>query len=201
LYSVSGKERTILENGMRSSLLVAVAISVTACVSAEPPTPPQPTTSHAVSAADYPSESIKAEEGATTLRYIILENGTVGDVQILKSSGFSRLDQASAAMVKSKWRFEPVTQNGRPVKVSIPAQVAFALSPTRASYMLVEPEHAASASETETKPGEQALIAQIHRIYMMRLNSGRPSYLRLKMMRSVSCAWGKSIKPHAIGFR
>ena len=149
---------------MRCSLLIAIAISISACASTEPPTTPQPITSHAVSAADYPPESVKAEEeGATTLRYIILENGTVGDVQILKSSGFSRLDQASVAIVKSKWRFKPATQNGRPVKVSIPAQIVFALSPTRASYMLVAPEHA--ASETEMKPGEQALITQIHRIY------------------------------------
>ena len=149
---------------MRSSLLIAIAISLSACANSETPTPALPITSHSVSAADYPSDSIKSgEQGATTLSYVVLQDGTVGDVQILKSSGFSRLDQASVAMVKSKWRFKPAMQNGRPIKVSIPAEIVFELSPTPASYVIVAPEH--TAQETEVAPAEQELIAEIHRVY------------------------------------
>jgi len=158
---------------MRRSLLIGIAaMSISACASAEPPTRPIAITSHAVTAADYPSESIKSEQqGRTSLRYVVLEDGTVGDVQILKSSGFSRLDQASVAMVKSRWRFQPAMQNGRPTRVSLTAEIVFALSPTPASYVIVTPasyvivapEH--SAQEPEVTPAEQEFIAQIHRIY------------------------------------
>lgn len=151
---------------MRTRLvLVCSTVCLTAaCASAEPPMPPVPITSHAVSAADYPPESIKSqEEGATTLRYVILEDGTVGDVQILNSSGFARLDQAAVAMVKSKWRFKPATENGKPVLVAVPAEIVFALSPTPASYVLVAPVNA--TPEAESSPEAQRLIAQIHGIY------------------------------------
>ena len=108
---------------------------IAACANVAPQeTPPIATTSHTVSAADYPQESMKlGEEGATTIRYVILEDGTVGNVQILKSSGFTRLDQASVAMVKSRWRFQPATTNGKPVRVAMPAEIVFALSPPPAS--------------------------------------------------------------------
>ena len=91
---------------MRSSLLFAVSLLISACAGMEPITPPVPTTPHVVSAADYPLESVKSqEEGAITLQYLVLEQGNVGDIKILKSSGFARLDEASVAMVKSRWRF------------------------------------------------------------------------------------------------
>lgn len=115
---------------MRFLLLVALVLSVTPCSGAEPPTPPVAITSHAVSAADYPPESVMAgEQGATTVRYVVLEDGTVGDVQVLTSSGYPALDQAAVAMVKSRWRFKPATQNRRPVRAYVEAKIAYVLGP------------------------------------------------------------------------
>ena len=149
---------------MRSALLVAVATSAAACASMEPRTPPQAITPHVVTAADYPSESIKAgQQGATSLRYVVLEDGSVGGTQILRSSGFARLDQAAETIVKSRWRFKPAMQNGRPVQEALTAEVVFALSPTSASYVIVAPQHI--AEETEGTPSDQEFIAEIHRVY------------------------------------
>jgi TonB family protein len=112
------------------SLLVAIVLSAASCAGAEPPRPPVAITSHAVSAADYPPESVKAgEQGATTVRYVVLEDGTVGDVQVLTSSGYPALDQAAVAMVKSRWRFKPAMQDGKPVRASIEAKIAYVLRP------------------------------------------------------------------------
>lgn len=150
---------------MRRSLLIAVAaMSISACASAQPPTPPVAITSHAVSQADYPPEALKlGEQGATSLSYVVLEDGSVGDIQVLKSSGFSRLDQGAETMVKSRWRFKPAMRNGRPVREALTAEIVFALSPTSASYVIVAPEHI--PTETEATPADQEFIAQIHRIY------------------------------------
>src|ERR1051325_4114300 len=98
-------EKRLIFPCLTISLLAACAsVEITA-------TPPIATTSHAVTAADYPAESVKlGEQGATRIRYVILEDGSVGDVEVLKSSGYARLDKASVSLVKSKWRFKPATE-------------------------------------------------------------------------------------------
>ena len=79
---------------------------------------PKPVTSHAVFAADYPAESVAAQEmGATTVHYLILEDGSIGETEVLASSGFPRLDDASVAMIHGRWRFSPATSNGQPIRV------------------------------------------------------------------------------------
>lgn len=92
-------------------------------------TPPRTINSHAVSAADYPVESLPAQEmGTTILRYTILEDGSVGMTEVMSSSGSPRLDQAAAVIVR-RWRFAPATQNGTPIRVWQRANVVFNLSP------------------------------------------------------------------------
>jgi protein TonB len=98
-----------------------------ACATAVPPAPPPPITSHAVSAADYPRESIPLREvGTTQVQYLVLVDGTVGNTIIATSSGSPRLDQAAIDIV-TRWRFKPATQNGRPVPAWLDANVVFAL--------------------------------------------------------------------------
>jgi protein TonB len=48
------------------------------------------------------------------LRVYIDERGHVASVQLNRSSGFTRLDDAALASVK-KWRFKPYFVNGQPV--------------------------------------------------------------------------------------
>ena len=105
------------------------------------------------------------EEGATTLQYLVLEQGTVGDVQILKSSGFARLDEASVAMVKSKWRFKPAMANGKPVRYTQTAKISFVLNPSPSSYLHVFVPPETSAMEIALNPEARMLIAPIHVAY------------------------------------
>jgi protein TonB len=93
-----------------------------------PPSPAQPTTSHAVTADDYPPVSIRLQEqGKVAIKYTVGPDGAVRDCAVTQSSGKVRLDDAACAMVKKKWKFKPATQDGKPVTVSMPADVTFAL--------------------------------------------------------------------------
>jgi len=92
------------------------------------PNPPQALTTHAVTADDYPADSIRLQEqGAVKLQYFIGTDGHVSDCQLIESSGFSRLDEAACVMVR-KWQFKPATVlDGSPVAVWMPASIVFAL--------------------------------------------------------------------------
>jgi TonB family protein len=53
-------------------------------------------------------------EGTVTLRFEMLADGTIGNVDIVKSSGYPILDTAAQDAIK-KWTHEPAKQGGTPV--------------------------------------------------------------------------------------
>ncbi len=64
--------------------------------------------------------------GTVILQTVIDENGRVTNVEVIKGLGFG-LQQAAIDAV-SRWRFEPATMNGRPVKVFFNLTVQFSLN-------------------------------------------------------------------------
>ena len=93
-----------------------------------PPTPATPTTSHQVTADDYPPVSIRLQEqGKVGIKYTIAADGSVSECAVTTPSGKARLDDAACTMVKKRWKFKPATQDGKPVATSLPADVIFAL--------------------------------------------------------------------------
>ena len=64
----------------------------------------------------YPALSRRlGEEGKLTLQVELDESGRVTQTQIIKSSGYSRLDNAAVATVKT-WHCRPATRDGQPVR-------------------------------------------------------------------------------------
>jgi len=97
-------------------------------VTVVPPTPPAAITSHAVTADDYPPVSIRLQEqGMVKIKYLVKEDGTVGECTVTGTSGKSRLDDAACTMVKKRWRFKPATQGGKPVAEYLLTNVTFRL--------------------------------------------------------------------------
>lgn len=93
-----------------------------------PPTPAVATTSHAVTADDYPAVSIRLQEqGTVAIKFVVNEMGTVNECSVATPSGKPRLDDAACTMVKRRWKYKPATQDGKPVATQQTANVVFQL--------------------------------------------------------------------------
>ena len=75
----------------------------------------------------YPIESRRRHEQGTVVLLLTLGfDGAVEAIAIARSSGFSRLDDAAQDAVR-RWRWRPMTQRGRPVKVKGVVEIPFVL--------------------------------------------------------------------------
>jgi TonB family protein len=89
---------------------------------------PEPITAHTIGPYDYPRNSvIRGEQGIVIAKYLIAEDGSVGDFRLLSSSGFSRLDASAKDVVTKRWKFRPATVDGKPVKVWQDMSIVFEL--------------------------------------------------------------------------
>ena len=69
-----------------------------------------------LTAPDYPEQSRRmGEEGKLMLQVELDESGQVSQTRIIRSSGYSRLDRAALAAVKT-WRCRPALRDGQPVR-------------------------------------------------------------------------------------
>lgn len=90
--------------------------------------PPHADASHLGNPAPrYPAISRKlGEEGEVQLKLLVKADGSVGEVQVRRSSGFTRLDQA-ALRAAQHWRFVPARQGATPIDYWYLQSVRFAL--------------------------------------------------------------------------
>jgi len=100
-----------------------------------PPAPPAPIVPPDMNAAtlgnpapDYPIDSRRRrEQGVVRLRVTIAPDGSVRAIEVARSSGFDRLDQAALAAVR-RWHFRPGTQAGVPVEAVGTLAIPFRLT-------------------------------------------------------------------------
>jgi protein TonB len=93
-----------------------------------PPTPPRSADYLNNPKPPYPRLSKKLrEEGTVLLRALINPDGSVAKLELLKSSGYERLDTSAYNTVKNSWKFEPARQNGQPVAEWVNFPVEFTL--------------------------------------------------------------------------
>lgn len=75
----------------------------------------------------YPRLSKRmGEQGEVRLRVLVAADGRVASVQLSRSSGYERLDEAALESVK-QWRFKPATQGGEPLETWVEVPVKFVL--------------------------------------------------------------------------
>jgi protein TonB len=119
------------------------AIATPAPPRVAPPQPPQPPSvpgtraqpiarTFTVTEDDYPDASRRAgEEGVTGIRVTIGTDGRVTACSVVKSSGFSRLDERACQIAQRRWRFKPATENGQPVEETVNRNYRWQLQESR----------------------------------------------------------------------
>ena len=76
---------------------------------------------------NYPAQSKRlGEEGMVILRVLVDEKGRPLQVNVMKSSGFPRLDESAAKAIR-RWVFAPAKRAGQPVRSWSRVQVRFQL--------------------------------------------------------------------------
>lgn len=87
---------------------------------------PDPAFPHAISL--YPRVAIlNRQQGTVVVRLLILQSGEVGDVSVVRSSGYPQLD-AAALVGTGSWRYLPAVRNGAPVSAEITVAIRFKLT-------------------------------------------------------------------------
>jgi protein TonB len=82
---------------------------------------------HPLSAPAYPAAEIRANHaGIVILRVQVLEDGSIGNVELAHSSGYARLDE-SAMREARHWRMKPGTRDGVPVVMWKEVPITFQL--------------------------------------------------------------------------
>ncbi len=78
-------------------------------------------------APDYPALSRRqGEEGRVLMKVLVSADGAAEEVQIEKSSGSDRLDNAAVNAVK-RWRFVPAKRNNQPLRAEVFVPINFSL--------------------------------------------------------------------------
>jgi len=73
----------------------------------------------------YPPISRRlGEVGSVLLKFTVNADGTVANVAVSKSSGYSRLDEA-AVRCAADWEYHPATQGGKPIAINYEASVVY----------------------------------------------------------------------------
>jgi len=75
---------------------------------------------------DYPPTSRRlGEEGSVILQVLVGPDGKVQEAKVQTSSGFPRLDEAATKHALRAWRFNPGTEDGKPVTMWHSIKVTF----------------------------------------------------------------------------
>ncbi len=78
---------------------------------------------------EYPPAARRAgEEGSVTLKAFITASGRAEQVEVVKSSGYPRLDEAAVKEVQRNWRFVPGKEDGKPAAMWHTFTVTFRLT-------------------------------------------------------------------------
>jgi protein TonB len=92
------------------------------------PIPPRPADYLNTPRPPYPSLSRRqGEQGIVRLNILVNPDGSVARLELLKSSGYPRLDRSAMETVQSSWKFEPARQGGNPVAAWVIVPIQFTL--------------------------------------------------------------------------
>jgi protein TonB len=78
---------------------------------------------------DYPPTSQRlGEEGRVTIQCVVNTEGKCIEAKVIQSSGFPRLDEAALKHAPRAWKFNPGTEDGKPVTSPVTVPVRFQIT-------------------------------------------------------------------------
>lgn len=87
---------------------------------------PDPASPHVIN--NYPRVALlNRQEGTVVVRLLVLKSGEVGDVTLVRSSGYPQLD-AAALVETGNWRYLPAVRNGAPISAEVDVAIRFKLA-------------------------------------------------------------------------
>ncbi len=130
--TASAPQQSLATNASQRSPAPAAAPAFTAAPASALPAPIVPPDAFAAGldnpAPRYPLESRRLhEQGTVVLSVEVTSQGRVASVNIARSSGHIRLDQAALNILRS-WRFQPATQAGKAVSAHGIVEIPFVLT-------------------------------------------------------------------------
>ena len=69
--------------------------------------------------------SRRGEEGTVRLKVQVLPTGSVGEIEVVSTSGSPDLDKAAVECVKQQWKFTPATLDGKPAEDGVSVRIVF----------------------------------------------------------------------------
>ncbi|MBO0936237.1 TonB family protein [Fibrella sp. HMF5335] len=83
----------------------------------------------------YPKRAIKANiDGTSLIEMIVNEDGSLSNIQVLKSIGFG-IDEEAVRIVKQMPKWNPALENGKPVAVKYVLPIRFQLDDKKTGYV------------------------------------------------------------------
>lgn len=74
----------------------------------------------------YPERARRrGEEGTVRLKVQVLPSGSVGEIEVVSTSGYPDLDKAAVECVKGQWKFTPATLDGKPKEDQVTVRFVF----------------------------------------------------------------------------
>jgi TonB family protein len=91
-------------------------------------TPPVGSNANRVSNEDYPPIArMGDQEGEVLVKAVVETDGSVSSATVLRPSPYFRLNEASAKIVKARFRYTPAMRNGRPIVGTMVVSVKWVL--------------------------------------------------------------------------
>ncbi len=119
-------------NSMARLTVVAVALAAAACATRSPVHTPGADVTTPVVVTDtrpvYTEDAMAAKlQGSVLLDCVVLPDGTVGDVEVVRSLDAVYGLDAQAVLAAKQWTFEPGLKDGVPVPVRVAVEMSFTL--------------------------------------------------------------------------
>lgn len=107
----------------------------------------------------YPETAYKRRiEGRTICQFVVDTDGSLTDVKVLRSSGYTMLDKEALRVINSMPRWNPAIQKGKPTRANYTVPISFQLSDATKTTINYQDLLPAKKSTSQWKTGDEIRV-------------------------------------------